>query len=235
MTLTGTQFLRVLEKKRLACEREIAELTGASRTAVMWRARELKNDGVIGGKLVGDTVVYFPPDVAESVEPPRPKHDLLSERDIARETGKMGLVIETIQEHGPAITARTVAQESDEDMTKRTALRNLKKLSDRGLVRPADGKGPHGAQLWDDDGLSDALQDTEIKYESYRNEWRGVRQDVIERDDHACVNCDSEPETFHIHHDPPVWEMSRGDGVLEKSNLHTYCESCHLEHGPWGN
>ncbi|WP_158306594.1 HNH endonuclease [Halalkalicoccus jeotgali] len=53
-------------------------------------------------------------------------------------------------------------------------------------------------------------------------EWAKLRQEVLSRDTHQCVNCGSSEE-LEVHHVVPINDF----GTNKKSNLATLCSRCH--------
>lgn len=63
----------------------------------------------------------------------------------------------------------------------------------------------------------------------WSDEWRAVREDVLERDGHACRECPADADDvgvdrLHVHH---IRARAR-DGPDEPANCITLCQSCHL-------
>ncbi|MBE2264623.1 MAG: group II intron reverse transcriptase/maturase [Flavobacteriales bacterium] len=61
------------------------------------------------------------------------------------------------------------------------------------------------------------------------NNWRNVRDEVLERDGHRCTICGSQ-ENLDVHHIKP--KRKGGQDVPE--NLETVCEKCHVARGGYG-
>lgn len=74
--------------------------------------------------------------------------------------------------------------------------------------------------------------DGESSGANYGSMWRSVRNETLERDNYACVICDSE-DTLHVHHIIPVRSFDDICQAHYIENTVTLCASCHrcVEYG----
>lgn len=56
--------------------------------------------------------------------------------------------------------------------------------------------------------------------------WSGIREKILERDNHACQGCDNKISKFHIHH---ILPRKKG-GTDHYDNLITLCAKCHKKY-----
>jgi 5-methylcytosine-specific restriction endonuclease McrA len=59
----------------------------------------------------------------------------------------------------------------------------------------------------------------------HSSQWERRRKEIRNRDDNSCVWCGEEEKELHVHHLRPI---SAGGSRLDKSNLVTLCQQCHV-------